>query len=191
MITIYKSFFDVLKFSNYKVLKCYKLAFTPSIFKNNKGNIIVLLSFGIYSTFMIIYFIKGATLTKKEIFENIINNKQIENSNAKLGKTGTNFDSKYKANLKPIDDKNIIKLKKNKNIDYNRLMLGRPIKKKKPRVRIIFDFPPKKKSYNENNVIIFNKNEISNIDKDKIRDSKNILDFSNKEDKGIINIQKK
>ena len=31
--SIYKSFFDVLKFSNYKVIKCYKLAFSLNIFK--------------------------------------------------------------------------------------------------------------------------------------------------------------
>ena len=191
---IYKSFFDVLKFSNYKVLKCFKLAFSPSIFKNNKGNIIVLSLFGIYSTFMIINFIKGATLLKKEIFENIINKKQIENKNEKSGKSNINHDSKYKTNSKPMNDKNNIQSKKNKiykNIDYNRLMLGKPIKKKKPRVKIIFDFPPKKNLNYKNNIKIFN-NELSNIDKDTIpHPKKNVLDFSNKEDNEMTNTQKK
>ena len=44
---IYKSFYEVLKFSNYKVLKCYKLAFNSIIFKNNTGNFIVISFFGL------------------------------------------------------------------------------------------------------------------------------------------------
>ena len=45
---IYKNFYESLKNSNYKVLKCYKLVFNIKIFKVNIGNFIVL-------TFLIIY----------------------------------------------------------------------------------------------------------------------------------------
>ena len=31
------TFYDTLKYSNYKVLKCYKLVFNKDIFKKNKG----------------------------------------------------------------------------------------------------------------------------------------------------------
>ena len=56
---IYESFIDVLKYSNYKTLKCYKLAFSINIFKNNKGNIIIISLFLIYLVGVIMYIIKG------------------------------------------------------------------------------------------------------------------------------------
>ena len=66
--SIYKSFYDVLKFSNYKVLKCYKLAFNVNIFQNNKGNFLAIVFFVIYLTFLVIYFIKGRTELKDMIY---------------------------------------------------------------------------------------------------------------------------
>ena len=38
---IYESFYDVLKYSNYKILKCYNLVFTEFLMTKNKGGIIV------------------------------------------------------------------------------------------------------------------------------------------------------
>ena len=45
--TLYQSFYDTLKFSNYKVLRCYNLAFHIDSITINKGSIIAI-NFGIY-----------------------------------------------------------------------------------------------------------------------------------------------
>ena len=56
---IYESFYDVLKYSNFKILKCYKLIFNKVYFKKNLGSITILIFFIIYLYSMIIYIIKG------------------------------------------------------------------------------------------------------------------------------------
>ena len=76
---IYESFFDVLKYSNYETLKCYKLAFSKNIFKNNKGNIIILLFFLIYLVGVIMYIIKGITPLKNKYKKE--ENSQLETNN--------------------------------------------------------------------------------------------------------------
>ena len=59
--SVYQSFYDVLKYSNYKVLKCYKLVITFKSFslKNISGSILTLAFFLFYSIFLIIYAVKG------------------------------------------------------------------------------------------------------------------------------------
>ena len=86
--SLYKSFYDVLKFSNYKVLKCYKLAFSKTIFSSNYGNYISLAYFVIFFIFLLIYLIKGRTELKNDITNNINKNKskEINNNNFKSGK---------------------------------------------------------------------------------------------------------
>ena len=49
--TLYKSFYDILKFSNYKVLKCYNLAFRINSITKNKGSIMAIIYFIIYFVF--------------------------------------------------------------------------------------------------------------------------------------------
>ena len=46
--SIYQSFYNVLKYSNYKVLKCYKLIMTMNTFTKNIGSIISLIFFFAY-----------------------------------------------------------------------------------------------------------------------------------------------
>ena len=45
---IYESFYDVLKYSNYKILKCYKLILNNKTIFSNIGSIIVFAFFAIY-----------------------------------------------------------------------------------------------------------------------------------------------
>ena len=40
--TLYESFYDVLKYANFEILKCYNLIFNINIFKNNFGNYITI-----------------------------------------------------------------------------------------------------------------------------------------------------
>ena len=55
---LHNTFYDVLKYSNYKVLQCYKLAFNKNIFGYNKGFWIIFILFILYCTQLIIYIFK-------------------------------------------------------------------------------------------------------------------------------------
>ena len=56
---IYESFYDVLKYSNYKIMKCYKLIFKNNPVKSNIGSIFVIIFFIIYSIFLVVFFFQG------------------------------------------------------------------------------------------------------------------------------------
>ena len=64
---IYQSFKDTLKFSNYKVLLCYKLPFRINSITTNIGSIIIIILFIIYIIFLIFYCSKGISLFKTYI----------------------------------------------------------------------------------------------------------------------------
>ena len=55
---LYQGFFEVLKYSNIFVLKCYKLVFSLKGEKNNWGSLILIILFVIYIIFNCIFFIK-------------------------------------------------------------------------------------------------------------------------------------
>ena len=70
--SIYQSFYDALKYSNYKVLKCSKLAISfNSISPKNMGSIITLAFFIFNFIFFIIYAVKGIKILKVD-FSKII-----------------------------------------------------------------------------------------------------------------------
>ena len=69
--SIYESFYDILKFSNYKVLKCYNLAFKVKNSISNKGSIITLVYFSIYLAFFIIYCFIGIKQLRNTLEEGI------------------------------------------------------------------------------------------------------------------------
>ena len=56
---IYESFYDILKNSNYKVVKCYNLIFNKDIIFKNYGSILVMVYFIIFLVFFILYIIQG------------------------------------------------------------------------------------------------------------------------------------
>ena len=70
---IYKNFYDILKNSNYKTLKCHKLVFNPGYLKKNIGSFVVLAFFAGYLGFFIIYIIKGITPLQEEAIKTICN----------------------------------------------------------------------------------------------------------------------
>ena len=71
---IYESFYEVLKYSNYKIIKCYNLIFQGNPFKSNTGSKIVLIFFIFYSCFLIIFLFKGITSLKIDILKSMFNN---------------------------------------------------------------------------------------------------------------------
>ena len=56
---IFSSFYDVLKYSNFLVLKCYKLVFSLKGQTKNWGSMIIIGYFIIYTIFNFIYFFSG------------------------------------------------------------------------------------------------------------------------------------
>ena len=77
--SMYQSFYKILKYSNYKVLKCRKLTFNFNNLKNNLGSIIIIASFIIYSIFFIVYYIKGIIQLKDDFNFSLNIPKDLEN----------------------------------------------------------------------------------------------------------------
>ena len=74
--TVSNIFYDVLKFSNYKVLFCYKLPFRINSVTTNKGSILAIIYFLIYSIFLFIYCCKGVNQFKMDLANNLLKNKK-------------------------------------------------------------------------------------------------------------------
>ena len=56
---LYESFFDVLKYSNFKIIKCYNLVLSKNVVSKNFGSIIIMVNFSIYLICLITFIIKG------------------------------------------------------------------------------------------------------------------------------------
>ena len=120
---IYESFYDVLKYSNYDILKCYKIIFNISVIKSNIGSIIVILFFFCYLICLLTYLCKGIEPLKEKL--RITFNKE---------KIKINFNSKsliYNLLYPPFKKNSNYKLffkaekRKNKNIiSHNRYDIG-------------------------------------------------------------------
>ena len=79
---LYESFYDILKYSNYKLVKCYNLVFNKNIFFNNKGNIIVLVYFFVFNITLILFILYGFNFLKLDVFR-IMEQKKINNNKIK------------------------------------------------------------------------------------------------------------
>ena len=186
--TLYESFYDTLKFSNYKVLVCYNLAFHLKNILKNKGSIVTIIYFSLYLIFAIIFLFKGINQLKID-FSKRINHRQsqINNEIIKVA-DNTNKAHKISSFSKSLLNKNqsklSIKSSSNKNLKVRKSSSKDIIFKNK------VNLPPKKsslkkelfldkkkssanlnkkvqiytKNINNNNLIINNKfNPINNI----------------------------
>ena len=190
--SIYQSFFSVLKYSNYKVLKCAKLTFTINSLTINIGSILSIIYFLIFFVFFIIYILKGIAQLKTELtksfsenskkknFDKILNIKDlIGNKNFKeKNQNRINSDEIMKEYEKLNVTKYLKESKYKQNIkaknNQQDIFILRTAKRKKKRVqRIVFTYPPKK------TFIEF---------KEKGLDSKNKLNLSNRKSDNNSNI---
>ena len=143
--SLYQSFYDVLKFSNYKVLKCTKLSLSLKSFTlANKGSILSLIYIFIHFIFLITYFIKGIKQLKIEFSKIIKNN--IKNVDQILDiKNIKNNKKSHKAKEKIEKSKKINYKHHNKN--NNNEIYNAKIKNKKEKNKAILKkifYPPKK-----------------------------------------------
>ena len=98
----YTNFYSTLKYSNYKVMRCYNLVFDFKIFCTNTGSILTLVLFIIYIFTIILYSLKDITPLKisisKIVFTNNIFESNINQENQKDHKNKKNK-NKQKENL--------------------------------------------------------------------------------------------
>ena len=149
--TLYQSFYDILKFSNYKVLICHKLAFHINSIKNNKGSIMAIIYISIFLLFLIIYCFKGIKQLKMDFIKRILKNKDIiydvpkSENNTKLN------EKQEKPQIYPVNNNN--KIKKQKKVSQNNQNTTRTknksktTKKKQSTHKLynnLFYYPPKK-----------------------------------------------
>ena len=141
---IYESFFEVLKYSNYRILKCYKLLGNKRILTKNIGNIILIIFFIIYLICLITYFIKGINPIRTELKEIKMEEENKEDEKKKL-----KMKNKETKTMKKIKEEK--RLKENKSIIINPKTTDKIIKKekkenKKRKTKTKTNYPPIKKS---------------------------------------------
>ena len=86
---VIESFFTVLKYSNYKILKCYNLIFSKYLITKNLGSFIVLFCILIYLGCFIIYIIKGINPLKDKLklkFRKKFQSNDLNNNNNNYNK---------------------------------------------------------------------------------------------------------
>ena len=156
------SFLDVIKYSNYKVLKCYKLIFDLKKLKYNYGSYFFIIYFIFFTLFNIIFFVKGIDNIKIYASKIINNYKGTKESNKNLKKDRKSrvsiFAPKsiYTMNMPPR--KSLIIGENSKN--YSKNFLNKDISINNNDESII----KKKKKQGRNSVIVFNKNKSISIE---------------------------
>ena len=198
---IYKNFYDILKNSNYKTLKCYNLVFNFNYLKKNLGNFVVLIFFAGYLSFLFIYTLKGITPLQGEAIKTVCNKFKDVNKN-KLEKSLTEkklIDNKNKKqniidfppkkrktvvaesnlNLEGADkkDKKHKKKRKSKTLKKSETINNRRKSVKDKRISIAEE---KNEVYNETKKDIFENNEKNKIKKKRKSKDKIVYDNTNK-----------
>ena len=125
--TIYESFYNTLKFSNYKVLFCYKLAFHINSITINKGSIIAIIYFVIYFIFLMMYSYKGIRQFKIEIAREI-------------------FKKRFPLNVDDIEKKIIAYEPDNNNQKSYKFTRHKSSSNALNKIKGIYNYPPKKSS---------------------------------------------
>ena len=191
---LYESFYDVLKYSNFHVLKCYKLVFVKNVIIKNLGSIIILIVVFLYIFCLIFFIIKGILPLINKI-------KSIkEKSNEKFERNNELSIHKIQKDNKENNPSQII----NNN---NEKILMNPNKKK---IRISIDNSDTKNNLNNkkfetrkkrvksktaklskvNNLLIKNLSSSQNVitNSKKNQDIIKVDSFINKDDKKIENL---
>ena len=121
--SLYESFYDILRYSNYKVLFCYKLTFHINSITINKGSIIAIIYFIIYLIFFSLYYRKGITSFKLAIARIVIKRKKIIIEIKKDINPQKNEEKSNKNNDLLINSKSQKNLIKSQNVSNNTLNL--------------------------------------------------------------------
>ena len=199
-----QNFYNVLKYSNFRVLKCYKLVFNLDNLKKNIGSIISMLFFLFFIIFTIIYCFKGFSSLKVNILD-LLKTKEKNNQtqnilNIKINKVYMNINDKTNKNISKNNINNNIR-KRSKSTKITKPEKLKTLQLKKKSKQFIFESSkidnskktnkhkkiscPSKKNRKSNKTFSFkniiNNNNIYN------NDNKNGYDKSEKDSKNLIN----
>ena len=136
---LYESFYGVLIYANFDILKCHNLVFSKNIIKKNIGSIIIMIIFTIYLISLIIYIIKGIAPLKEEIKNILIKEEEnikkpqilIFNINKKEKQSKQNKKKKKKLSSPPLKRGLTKKAKTNKILNNKIIKNQRQQKKSK------------------------------------------------------------
>ena len=119
---IYESFYDVLKYSNYNILKCYKIITNINNMERNIGSIISLICFCCYLICLLIYICNGLNSLKVKL-KIVLEKSKIKDLSNNISKFYNLLypPSKRKSNKKSVN--NVNKGKRN-NIIINNIDLS-------------------------------------------------------------------
>ena len=129
---LYSSFYEVLKYSNFKVAKCYKLVFNINVLTKNYGSLVVIIFFSFYLAFFVIFLVKGISPFEIDTAKTIIERKSMKD-NSKNNKDNKNKDENVEIYHKEKNDTKITKTEMGKNKNKNNTKkkeINNPIKKK-------------------------------------------------------------
>ena len=102
----YQIFYDVLKYSNFKILKCYKLIFGKTSILKNLGSMIIIIYFVLYTITFFIHLFKGTALLKNKLKLNPEKKRKSKILNSNLyKKTEGNNEESDEIQIQDIDDK--------------------------------------------------------------------------------------
>ena len=162
--TLYKSFYDVLKYANFKILKCHKLIFNIGIFRNNMGNFIMILFFSVYFICLICFIIKGIAPFKNKIKNLFLDSNKKINDKHNIFTQNNIFQRKsnHKKNNN-LKKKNIKeKFKKFKKIKVNKLI--KSSNSSKHYINNLVKKNKNTKSFSEKRKIVFDEFELNELE---------------------------
>ena len=179
---LYESFYDILKYSNFQILKCHNLIFVKKVVLKNIGSIIVIVNFLFYFI-CFAFFIKNGTVPLINKIKNLTDSKEEKSKSSSISISHNNTPKKYnilnKKKIKkkekhshPTKKKVSLKLRSNqmKNVDTKR---KKPTSTKKLAHMNLFGESIKPKIIN------------NSIKRNLSPSSKNVLDFTEKNENKI------
>ena len=184
---IYESFYDILKNSNYKVVKCYNLVFNKDIIFHNYGSILVIIYFLIFICFLFYYIIVGMNPLKINTVKTIAENELFKGRNSALfsslkfnnNMTIEKTESKFKYKKIKKESMNPPKKGSSKNLENNSKKENILINKKSAFNKNKKDINKRSKEKYKSVSLINNKfNIINNQDKNNNKSINNNLNFS-------------
>ena len=126
---LYESFIDVLKYSNYKILRCYKLIGSKRMITKNIGNIFLIILFIVYIYSLTSYICRGVNSLKSRVIKQMIKDKEDEKEDKKV------FFEETTKKQKPKNNKLKKQSKSEKNKKSKKKLQSPPKKVKKSNIR--------------------------------------------------------
>ena len=164
----FQIFYDVLKYSNFKILKCYKLIFAKNALYKNYGSIFIIICFLLYLITLFIHIFKGTNLLKK-----ILNVSSEKKAKPKIMNNNKIFCNIQINNNASSSKKNLIRNKKEKlKNPPNKKSSKNILKKKKTLKKVNNENESKSKIQKSVTISKFKKSYLMNNSSEKINKNK-------------------